>query len=771
MLAGGTIGIGTMVNATAGADASFSSFVERDGTSLVVDSEPYYASAANAPWLTHTYPSTETVDAVMQFASELGLDALRMGIHSVDVGGTVHSPSPGELGEAAFEHVDYVVQEAERHGIRLVFAFVDNWDYYGGMDAYVANSQTASEHDDFYTDDQCRTWYKRYVEQVLTRENTLTGRVYRDDPTILMWELANEAEAKSAGVDVLQAWKEEMAEHVKSIDSTHLLSTGSGGNYNRDSDVWEYGGGHGVDYVQNHRIPEIDVCSFHLYPEWLHENTNAYGQQWIRDHVEDAHETIGKPVFLGEFGWAAGRSPARSTVYEDWYGVLDEYDAAVAAPWQLIKEDRSETSKHDIRPSDTATTDVLAAFSALQRSKTGSSAGGGDGGSDDGSKTASSLSGETVVVEGAGADIWDRSDAFHFVHEGVGGDATFVATVSEQTNTDPWAKAGVMLRGSTAADAPHASVFVTPEHGVAFQYRDGAGGWTSTTETSGSAPVRVKVERRGDEVTGFVDRDGSWEAVGSAVVQMTDPRVGLAVTSHQTGTLSSATFEVGESTSETRSSAWTNEDVGSVSAPGSARLVGDESTSPPSIRLAGVTTESTSVTLSGELIDLGGVADASAFIEWGEADAGFTDATATTTLDAPGSFTATVDGLARSTTYVLRAVAETPDGRDTSTVVTIETDGSAPTVDDFVLADFGTTTGARYFVSWAVADADGDLASVTVALRDADGSVVDETTVDAGGANAGGTEQFTTTQSVPTIALTVRDGDGNETTATLEPEV
>jgi hypothetical protein len=42
-------------------------------------------------------------------------------------------------------------------------------------------------------------------------------------------------------------------------------------------------------------------------------------------------------------------------------------------------------------------------------------------------------------------------------------------------NTDPWAKAGVMLRGSMSADAPFAAVFVTPSNGLVFHYRSSAG--------------------------------------------------------------------------------------------------------------------------------------------------------------------------------------------------------------------------------------------------------------------------------------------------------
>src|SRR5688572_31581738 len=48
-------------------------------------------------------------------------------------------------------------------------------------------------------------------------------------------------------------------------------------------------------------------------------------------------------------------------------------------------------------------------------------------------------------IAGAGADIWDRADAFHFMHQAWTGDGEIVARVTSQQNTHAWAKLGVML--------------------------------------------------------------------------------------------------------------------------------------------------------------------------------------------------------------------------------------------------------------------------------------------------------------------------------------
>ena len=89
-----------------------------------------------------------------------------------------------------------------------------------------------------------------------------------------------------------------------------------------------------------------------------------------------------------------------------------------------------------------------------------------------------------VVINAGGTDIWEVWDEFVFVSTPLQGDGSIVARVRDLQQTDPWAKAGLMLRESLAGDSRHASIFVTPTQGVAFQRRTEPGAWT--THTSGS---------------------------------------------------------------------------------------------------------------------------------------------------------------------------------------------------------------------------------------------------------------------------------------------
>jgi hypothetical protein len=85
------------------------------------------------------------------------------------------------------------------------------------------------------------------------------------------------------------------------------------------------------------------------------------------------------------------------------------------------------------------------------------------------------LQGSSLVVSGAGADVWGRSDGLHFVYRTLTGDGEIEARVGSVDNTDPWAKAGLMIRGDLEDDSINAFVARTPGHGATFQYRTAAG--------------------------------------------------------------------------------------------------------------------------------------------------------------------------------------------------------------------------------------------------------------------------------------------------------
>ena len=150
---------------------------------------------------------------------------------------------------------------------------------------------------------------------------------------------------------------------------------------------------------------------------------------------------------------------------------------------------------------------------------------------------AASFNGSTFTVTGQGADIWGSADAFNYAYTTLSGDGTIVARVASVQNVNAWTKAGVMIRATLSANSPHASVFVTPGKGVAFQRRLTAGGVSaSTAGTLSTAPRWVKLTRAGNVFSAYESGDGTtWSLIGTDTISMSSSVfIGLPVTSHST---------------------------------------------------------------------------------------------------------------------------------------------------------------------------------------------------------------------------------------------
>lgn len=171
--------------------------------------------------------------------------------------------------------LDFVISEARKHGIYVIITFVNNFDDFGGRKQYVQwgreRGQRLVNEDEFYTNPLVKQFYKDHVKVMLTRKNTISRVVYKDDPTIFAWELMNEPRCADASGTTLQRWIKEMAVYVKSLDRRHLLEIGQEGFYgNSVPERKQYNPNPisiGTDFISNHLIPEIDFAWMHMYPQ------------------------------------------------------------------------------------------------------------------------------------------------------------------------------------------------------------------------------------------------------------------------------------------------------------------------------------------------------------------------------------------------------------------------------------------------------------------------------------------------------------------------
>jgi len=264
-------------------------FVKQAGPELRLHGNLFRFGGTNNYYL--MYKSQFMVDDVLQTAAANGFKVLRMWgsleIGNQDGSNSIQGKANGVYfqywdglapayndGDDGLKHLDYVIYKAGQLGISLVIPLVNNWNAFGGMDQYV-RWRGGQYHDQFYTNPVIRQWYKNWIAHLVNRTNVYTGIQYKQDSTIMTWELANEPRCLSAGVyprsdscttETLITWADEMSAYIKSIDDKHLVSVGDEGFYCIPGATdWTENCGEGVDTIALAKLDNIDLMSFHLY--------------------------------------------------------------------------------------------------------------------------------------------------------------------------------------------------------------------------------------------------------------------------------------------------------------------------------------------------------------------------------------------------------------------------------------------------------------------------------------------------------------------------
>ena len=150
-------------------------------------------------------------------------------------------------------------------------------------------------------------------------------------------------------------------------------------------------------------------------------------------------------------------------------------------------------------------------------------------------------------MTGSGGDIWGTTDAFRFAYKTVVSGGEIIARVTDQDNTDPWNKCGIMVRESLSEGSRHAFIAVTSGNGVAFQNRTVTDGTSNNVNTGPGikAPYWIKMVMVGTSYTGYMSPDGlTWTKVGNTVDagfgNGSPVYAGFAITSHNNAALSTA---------------------------------------------------------------------------------------------------------------------------------------------------------------------------------------------------------------------------------------
>jgi mannan endo-1,4-beta-mannosidase len=359
-------------------------FITRQGTHLRAGDQRFYFLGASCYYLAYWAADTsrnprtgrtfrQDADAYLERCRDSGFSVIRVWAFNDGKDARALQTAPGQYREQAFVGYDHLLKRSDDLGLRIVMCLVNNWNDFGGMRWYATNSNPSAVHSDFYTDPQCRAWYRDHLFTMVHRTNSITGRVYRDDPTIFAWQLANEprwhgspkdADSVDTSGMTIRNWVWDMATYLKSLDPNHLISTGEEGWTATES--WE-----GTRWELNNASPHIDYAVIHCWPDWwtwmwgdepeLKDNALA----WVVEHLEIA-ANLGKPLVLSEYGKNRPLEGAggRHAYYDSWFEVIHR-SALADGPacglhfWMLEADGSDHDDGFSVFPHEVETLDLL----------------------------------------------------------------------------------------------------------------------------------------------------------------------------------------------------------------------------------------------------------------------------------------------------------------------------------------------------------------------------------------------------------------------------
>ncbi|HEX5149998.1 MAG TPA: discoidin domain-containing protein [Parafilimonas sp.] len=152
-------------------------------------------------------------------------------------------------------------------------------------------------------------------------------------------------------------------------------------------------------------------------------------------------------------------------------------------------------------------------------------------------------------VNGSGATIGNKADSFFYVRQDLAGNKIITVKVNQQDSSNPFNKAGIMIRFANVANVENVFVGLTSKNGAFFQYRKKRNGITYTNYIQNiKAPYYLQLKKSRDSVySGYISADGTnWQQIGEVVILPKSNakfKTGMAVTSNDSTTLSSVVFD------------------------------------------------------------------------------------------------------------------------------------------------------------------------------------------------------------------------------------
>ncbi len=303
--------------------------ITTNGIQLIKNGKPYYFIGSNAWHFTNLASlgdggNRERLLKELDMLEEMGVDNLRIMAGTEGPGSQQYriqpalQNAPGEYDEQLLQGLDYLMDELAKRDMVAVLCLNNFFMWSGGMAQYVSwaegteiplpqlNTGSWDEYQAyaarFYTNKKAMSYFEDFLRFIIARKNTINGKLYTQDPTIMAWQLGNEPRGRQ-NVMEYAIWADKTAGLIQQLDTNHLVSLGGEGILPD--------GGVDTGFKVVSQSKNIDYLTAHLWIEnwsWYnsrkpetYEDAVSKAKTYIQDHIDFANFAK-KPLVFEEFG-------------------------------------------------------------------------------------------------------------------------------------------------------------------------------------------------------------------------------------------------------------------------------------------------------------------------------------------------------------------------------------------------------------------------------------------------------------------------------------